>query len=44
MLEIELRYLDQNNDINKVAKSINTIAYELISSISNRVVRVYLKD
>ena len=34
----------KNNDINKVAKSINTIAYELISSISNRVVRVYLKD
>ena len=33
-----------NNDINIVAKSINTIAYELISSISNRVVRVYLKD
>lgn len=33
-----------NNDINILAKSINTIAYELISSISNRVVRVYLKD
>ena len=34
----------KNNDRNNVAKSINTIAYELISSISNRVVRVYLKD
>ncbi len=33
-----------NNPINEIAKSINTIPYEIISSISNRVVRVYHKD
>ena len=33
-----------NNPISEVAQSINTIPYEIISSISNRVVRVYHKD
>ena len=33
-----------NNPISEIAKSINTIPYEIISSISSRVVRVYHKD
>ena len=33
-----------NHPISEIAKSINTIPYEIISSISNRVVRVYHKD
>ena len=34
----------ENNSIEKLANSINTIPYEILSSISNRVVRVYNKD
>ena len=34
----------ENNSIEKLASSINTIPYEILSSISNRVVRVYNKD
>ena len=33
-----------NYSIIEMAKSINTIPYEIISTISNRVVRVYQKD
>ena len=33
-----------NQPITEIAKSINTIPYEIISSISDRVVRVYHKD
>ena len=34
----------KNNSIDKLAKSINTIPYEILSSISERVVRIYEKD
>ena len=33
-----------NNSIKGLAKEINTIPYEILSSISQRVVRVYEKD
>ena len=33
-----------NNSVNSLAKSINTIPYEILSSISERVVRTYEKD
>ena len=33
-----------NNSIQKVAKSVNTIPYEILSSISQRVVRIYSED
>ena len=33
-----------NNSIISLAKSINTIPYEILSSISERVVRIYEKD
>ena len=33
-----------NNSIKEIAKSINTIPYEILSSISQRVVRIYEKE
>ena len=33
-----------NNSIQKLAKSVNTIPYEILSSISQRVVRIYSED
>ena len=33
-----------NNSIKKIAKSMNTIPYEILSSISQRVVRIYEKE
>lgn len=40
----EVNIFGQNNSVYKMAKLLNTIPYEIISSISNRVHRVYLED
>ena len=40
----DVEIFGENNSIQKLAKSVNTIPYEILSSISQRVVRIYSED